>query len=47
MIYEACCKVTKEYLLDLLNTALADGVINPDEKEELLGALDIYLDLML
>jgi len=46
MIYEACCKVTKDYLLDLLNTALADGVITSDEKEELLSALDIYLDLI-
>jgi hypothetical protein len=46
MIYEACCKVTKDYLLDLLNTALADGVITSDEKMELLSALDIYLDLI-
>lgn len=42
-IYDACCKVTKEYILDLLNSSLADGTISPDEKKQLLKALDTYL----
>ncbi|VUT28087.1 MAG: hypothetical protein SYNGOMJ08_00648 [Candidatus Syntrophoarchaeum sp. GoM_oil] len=44
-IYDACCKVTKEYLLDLLNTALTDGVISSDEQEGLLEALNTYLEV--
>ena len=42
-IYDACCKVTKEYILDLLNSALADGTLSPEEKKQLLKALDTYL----
>lgn len=42
-IYDACCKVTKEYILDLLNSSLADGTISPDEQKQLLKALDTYL----
>ncbi len=45
-IYEACCKITKEYLLDLLNDALADdGKITSDEKKQLLDALNAYLEM--
>lgn len=43
-IYKACCvKVTKETLLSMLNTALADGVIDASEKTALLTALNSYL----
>jgi len=46
LIYDACCKVTKEYILDLLNSSLADGTISPDEEKQLLKALDTYLGVM-
>ncbi|GEM_PF-1819620 len=43
-IYKACCvKPTKETLLSMLNNALADGVIDTQEKAALLSALDSYL----
>ena len=45
-IYNVCCApvvVTKETLLSMLNTALADGVIDSQEKTNLLTALNSYL----
>lgn len=43
-IYQACCvKPTKEILLSMLNTSLADGVIDSQEKTALLSALNLYL----
>jgi len=45
-IYNVCCVsvvVTKESLLSLLNTALANGVISSTEKTALLTALNSYL----
>lgn len=43
-VYNACCTlVTKVSLLQLLNDALADGVLSKAEKLSLLGALDRYL----
>ena len=45
-IYKAGCKITKEYLLGLLNDALADdGKITSDEKKQLLDALNTYLEM--
>ncbi|MGB7532346.1 MAG: LamG domain-containing protein [Halobacteriota archaeon] len=44
-VYEACCKVTKESLLKLLDDALTDGTISSDEKEQLLSALNKYLEV--
>ena len=44
-VYEACCKVTKESLLKLLDDALKDGTISSDEKEQLLSALNKYLEV--
>ena len=43
-VYNACCTVvTKAGLLQMLNDALADGVLSNTEKLSLLGALDRYL----
>ena len=43
-IYDACCtSVTKAGLLQLLNDALADGVLSKAEISSLLGALNSYL----
>jgi len=43
-IYNACCRiVTKETLLSQLNDALADGVVDKNEKLGLLYALNVYL----
>ncbi len=44
-VYEACCKVTKESLLMLLDDALTDGTISSDEKEQLVNALNKYLEV--
>ncbi len=42
--YAACCKiVTKESILQILDSAMQDGVISTDEKSLLLNALDAYL----
>lgn len=43
-VYGACCTlVTKTTLLQILNDALADGVIDATEKKSLLSALNSYL----
>ncbi|MDP3697634.1 MAG: hypothetical protein Q8R55_06535 [Candidatus Taylorbacteria bacterium] len=44
-VYDACCStsVTKASLLQILNNALADGVLSKTEKSSLLGALNSYL----
>jgi hypothetical protein len=43
-VYSACCSViTKESLLQILDAALADGVLDKTEKLSLLNALDTYL----
>lgn len=43
-IYNVCCRViTKETLLQMLDEALADGVLDKTEKLSLLSALDAYL----
>jgi len=44
-VYAACCEVTKESLLKLLDDALTDGTISSDEKRELLDALNTYIEL--
>ena len=42
-VYIACCRVTKEMLLTILDNALADGVIDEHEKSLLLTALNSRL----
>jgi hypothetical protein len=44
-VYAACCSVTKESLLKLLDDALTDGTISSDEKKQLLDALNKYLEV--
>lgn len=47
-VYNACCStlVTKASLLQILNDALADGVLSKTEKASLLGALNSYLSVV-
>lgn len=44
-VYNACCTVavTKASILQMLNDALADGILSKAEKSSLLGALNSYL----
>ena len=42
-VYAACCQITKEVLLRLLDNALADGLVDDHEKSVLLTALNSYL----
>lgn len=42
-VFAACCKITRNSLLKLLDNALADGVVDEHEKSVLLTALNSYL----
>src|SRR3989338_3360236 len=42
-VYAACCQITRDVLLSLLNNALGDGIVDEHEKSVLLTALNSYL----